>query len=50
MAALLPIAADAPFAAFIETDDFAIISASPELFFRLQGNDLQSRLMKGTEA
>ena len=44
------IAADAPFAAFIETDDFAIISASPELFFRLQGNDLQSRPMKGTEA
>lgn len=44
------IAADAPFAAFIETDDFAIVSASPELFFRLQGNDLQSRPMKGTEA
>lgn len=44
------IAVDAPFAAFIETDDFAIVSASPELFFRLEGNDLRSRPMKGTEA
>ena len=44
------IAADAPYAAFIETDEFAVASASPELFFRLQGNDLQSRPMKGTES
>ena len=44
------IAADAPYAAFIETDEFAIVSASPELFFRLQGGDLQSRPMKGTES
>lgn len=44
------IAADAPYAAFIETDEFAIASASPELFFRLQGDDLQSRPMKGTES
>ena len=44
------IAKDAPFAAFIETDEFAIVSASPELFLRLQGCDLQSRPMKGTEA
>ena len=42
-------AVDAPYAAFIETDEFAIVSASPELFFRLQGNELQSRPMKGTE-
>lgn len=44
------IAADAPYAAYIETDEFAIVSASPELFFRLQGADLQSRPMKGTVA
>ena len=43
-------AADAPYAAFIETDEFAIVSASPELFFRLQGDNLQSRPMKGTES
>ncbi len=34
--------------AFINTDDFAICSASPELFFRLDGDDLVSRPMKGT--
>ena len=44
------IAADAPYAAFIETNEFAIASASPELFFRLQGDALQSRPMKGTES
>ncbi len=44
------IALDAPYAAYIETDEFAIVSASPELFFRLQGADLQSRPMKGTVA
>ncbi len=44
------IAAEAPYAAFIETNEFAIASASPELFFRLQGDDLQSRPMKGTES
>ncbi|HBF64110.1 MAG TPA: aminodeoxychorismate synthase, component I, partial [Gammaproteobacteria bacterium] len=44
------IAADAPYAAFIETNEFAIASASPELFFRLQGDELQSRPMKGTES
>ena len=43
-------AADAPYAAFIETDEFAVVSASPELFFRLQGSDLESRPMKGTES
>lgn len=34
--------------AFIETEQFAICSASPELFFRLDGSDLVSRPMKGT--
>lgn len=35
-------------AAFVETDRFAICSASPELFFSLNGNVLSSRPMKGT--
>jgi len=34
--------------AYVETDDFAICSASPELFFRLDGEKLISRPMKGT--
>ncbi|MBI5473102.1 MAG: aminodeoxychorismate synthase component I, partial [Ignavibacteriae bacterium] len=34
--------------AFIETDEFAICSASPELFFSLDGYRLVSRPMKGT--
>lgn len=34
--------------AFIETDDFAFCSASPELFFSLDGKSLVSRPMKGT--
>ena len=34
--------------AFIETDDFAICSASPELFFSLDGDRIVSRPMKGT--
>lgn len=36
------------YAAYIETEDFAICSASPELFFSLQGESLRSRPMKGT--
>ena len=36
------------YAAYIETDDFAICSASPELFFSLDGDHLISRPMKGT--
>ncbi|MDF7808094.1 aminodeoxychorismate synthase component I [Pontiellaceae bacterium B12219] len=36
------------YAAFIETDDFAICSASPELFFSLNNGKLVSRPMKGT--
>lgn len=35
-------------AAYIENDDFAICSASPELFFSLNKNQIVSRPMKGT--
>ena len=38
----------AHYSAFIDTADFAICSASPELFFRLNGPQLESRPMKGT--
>lgn len=40
----------ANYAAYVDIDDFAICSASPELFFRLSGNKLISRPMKGTAA
>ncbi len=36
------------YAAYIETEEFAICSASPELFFSLDGDCLISRPMKGT--
>jgi len=36
------------YGAFIETDDFAICSASPELFFELNDGTITSRPMKGT--
>jgi len=36
------------YAAFIETDEFAICSASPELFFELRDGVITSRPMKGT--
>ena len=36
------------YCAFLETDAFAICSASPELFFRLDAHTLTSRPMKGT--
>ncbi len=36
------------YGAFIETDDFAICSASPELFFELKDGVITSRPMKGT--
>lgn len=36
--------------AFIETPDFAICSASPELFFTLEGDRISCRPMKGTAA
>lgn len=38
----------AHFSAFVEFKQFAICSASPELFFRLNGTHLESRPMKGT--
>jgi para-aminobenzoate synthetase/4-amino-4-deoxychorismate lyase len=44
----LTTAADAPYAAYIECEDHAIASASPELFFRLNDQQLISKPMKGT--
>jgi para-aminobenzoate synthetase / 4-amino-4-deoxychorismate lyase len=38
----------APYAAFVDTGRFVLCSASPELFFTLQGDQLTSRPMKGT--
>ncbi len=37
-----------PFGAFIDLGEIAICSASPEVFFRLEGENLLSRPMKGT--
>lgn len=36
------------YAAYIETDDWVVISASPELFFRWDGTNILCRPMKGT--
>ena len=41
-------AADAPYATYIECKDYAIVSASPELFFKLDDEQLISKPMKGT--
>jgi para-aminobenzoate synthetase / 4-amino-4-deoxychorismate lyase len=38
----------APYAAFIDTGRFILCSASPELFFILEGDKIVSRPMKGT--
>jgi para-aminobenzoate synthetase/4-amino-4-deoxychorismate lyase len=38
----------ADYAVYIETEDFAVCCASPELFFRLDGERFVSRPMKGT--
>ena len=38
----------AQYACFIDTGDFSVCSASPELFFTLDGEDLASYPMKGT--
>jgi para-aminobenzoate synthetase/4-amino-4-deoxychorismate lyase len=46
----LHIAADAPYAAYLELAGAAIVSASPELFFQLDGTSLTCRPMKGTAA
>ena len=40
----------APFGAFLATRDWSVCSASPELFFSLDGSRLESRPMKGTAA
>ena len=37
------------YSAFVDIGDFVLCSASPELFFRLEGDRLESRPMKGTE-
>ena len=39
-----------PFGAFVDTGDWAICSASPELFFHRSGVRVESRPMKGTAA
>ncbi len=39
---------DPPYGAFIDTGQWAICSTSPELFFKLERNRLESRPMKGT--
>jgi len=38
----------APFAAYLECGDFQILSASPERFLRLRGNEAETRPIKGT--
>jgi para-aminobenzoate synthetase/4-amino-4-deoxychorismate lyase len=43
-------AQQADYAAYVDTGRFVICSASPELFFRLNGGKLISRPMKGTAA
>ena len=37
-----------PFGAYVDTGEWAICSASPELFFHRAGNRIESRPMKGT--
>ncbi len=41
---------DADYAAYVDTGRFAVCSASPELFFRLDGRQMLARPMKGTAA
>jgi para-aminobenzoate synthetase/4-amino-4-deoxychorismate lyase len=41
-------AQQAPFCAFLDMGQFAILSASPELFFSLKGGIITTRPMKGT--
>jgi para-aminobenzoate synthetase/4-amino-4-deoxychorismate lyase len=42
------IAQDAPYAAYIDAEDFEIVSASPELFFQCDQDSVTCRPMKGT--
>lgn len=44
----LVIAQEAAYNCYIQHDDFAILSVSPELFFKKKGNRLITRPMKGT--
>jgi len=44
----LILASPAPFSAFVDTGMFALVSASPELFLRLDGNHVVTRPIKGT--
>ena len=46
----LAAAQQSPLSAFIDTGRWAIASASPELFFLLDGNRIECRPMKGTAA
>lgn len=46
----LVLAQQQQYAAFVDTESFAICSASPELFFYLDGSALVSKPMKGTVA
>jgi para-aminobenzoate synthetase component 1 len=39
---------NAPFSAFIRTDEAAILSVSPERFIELRGRDIQTKPIKGT--
>jgi len=39
-----------PYAAYVDTGRYAVCSASPELFFELEGRRIRSRPMKGTIA
>jgi para-aminobenzoate synthetase / 4-amino-4-deoxychorismate lyase len=43
-------AQDPPYGAFVDTGEWVVCSASPELFFRLEGAHIESRPMKGTAA
>lgn len=46
----LRLAWSAPYSAWLESDEFAIVSVAPELFFSLDDGALQCRPMKGTAA
>ena len=43
-------AQDPPYGAFLDTGEWVVCSASPELFFRLDGTRIECRPMKGTAA
>ncbi len=43
-------AQDPPYGAYVDTGEWVICSASPELFFRLDGTRIECRPMKGTAA